>query len=99
MTANVLIFVQLFVYLHQIIVIFKIRYAIFWKYHHSGKALATVTVVQNRCHCLAVLHSLLCPVLRSDAITHQCCGKGRFMDSPLWVGQDLSVWGIDDSGC
>ncbi len=45
--------------------------------------MATVAVIQNRRDFIALLHSFLHPVIRTNAATHQCHGKRHFVDSPL----------------
>lgn len=99
MCANILIFVQLFVYLHQINKLYerkRTRAAWHPKDVRWREALATVTVVQDGCHRVAVLHSLLYLIVRPDAIAHQRSGKRCFMDRSFRIGQDLSVWGLDN---
>ena len=32
--------------------------------------MATIAVIQDRCDCIALLHTILHPVVRSDAATH-----------------------------
>lgn len=52
----------------------------------QAKTLAAVTIVQDWCHRVAVLHSILYTVLCPDAASHQRHGKGRIMDRPLRTG-------------
>ena len=45
--------------------------------------MVTIAVIQNRRDCIALLHSILHPVIRANAATHQCHGKRHFVDRPL----------------
>ena len=64
----------------------------------SVEVLAAVTLVQDRCHRVVVLHTVLYTVLCPNAASHQRYGKGRIMDYPLWVSQDLPIRRLDNPG-
>lgn len=55
------------------------------------EVLATVSLFQDRCHCVVVLHTVLYIVLCPNAATHQRFGKGHIMDHPLRPGKDLPI--------
>ena len=60
------------------------------------ETLAAVSIFQDRCHRVAVLHTVLYTVLCPNAASHQRYGKGRIMDYPLRSGQDLPIRRLDN---
>ena len=60
--------------------------------------MAAIIVIQDRCNSLAVLYSILYPIIRTDAFANQRYGKGHPMDNPVRIGKDLSVWRPYHSG-
>ena len=55
------------------------------------ETLAAVTIFQDRCHRVAVLHTVLYTVLCPNAAAHQRFGKGHIMDHPFRTGKDLPI--------
>ena len=53
--------------------------------------LAAVTLFQDRCHRVVVLHTVLHTVLCPNAAAYQRFGKGHIVDHPLRPGKDLSI--------
>lgn len=64
--------------------------------NRQDQEMAERTLVPHGRHRAPPMHPLLYPVVRSDALAHQRRGKRGALDHPLWLGQDLPVWGTDD---
>ena len=55
------------------------------------EVLAAVTLLQDRCHRVAVLHTVLYTVLCPNAAAHQRFGKGHIMDRLFRTGKNLPI--------
>ena len=56
-------------------------------------------VIQDGCNSVALLHTVLHPLLRPDAAAHKRGGEGNTLDGTLRHGKDLPVWRPHHSGC
>ena len=68
------------------------------KRKYEDKRLVKRTIVQDRCNCIALLHTVLHPLVRPNGVAHQHRSERRALGGPLRIGQDLPIWRPHDIG-